>query len=233
MARSLLAAVAVAAFCCSGCGSGQTATAGSPVRPKVFVLWDATGATNSSLSYKQELISTIQHVAAEDGEVWAAVLDGQPITTAAITARNFGEAPPGAQAQERSEINQAVAEGFARNFIATFTKPEVVRGSGQLQGLLIASRTSGVTEIVMWSDAIVNEPNDRFDLSTATVPELNAEIAHWKPRFAGLKGTTVVVVGIGRAVHHVVTVERAHRLFQALVAGNGARLIWVPTLAQR
>jgi hypothetical protein len=231
MTRVLLVAVVVAALWCSGCGSGQPTSAGSPVHPKVFVLWDATGATNAIPSYKQELISTIQHVAAEEGEVFAALLDGQPITTAAITARNFGEAPPDTQPQERPAINQAVAEGFARDFVATFVTPEAVHGSGQLQGMLIASRTPGVTEILMWSDAVVNEAG--FDLSNAGIPELEAEIAHWKPQFAGLKGKTVVVVGVGRGVHRVVTVELAHRLFQALVAGNGARLIWVPTLAQR
>jgi hypothetical protein len=231
MTRMLLVAVVIAALWCSGCGSGQPTSAGNPAHPKTFVLWDATGAINTIPSYKQELISTIQHVAAEREEIFAAVIDGQPITTAAITARNFGEAPPDTQPQEQPAINQAVAEGFARDFVATFAKPETVRGSGQLQGLLIAAGTPGVHEIIMFTDAIVNEAG--FDLTYATPAELAAEVARWKPKLASLKGKRVVVIGAGRGVHRVVTVEHAYQLFHALVEGNDGKLEWLMTGAQR
>lgn len=233
MVRKPLAAALVAALC-SGCGSG-TPTQNAAVRApkKVYVEWDATGAVNTVPAYKQEVISLIQQVAAGDGEVFAAVLDGQPITTASVASRNFAEVPPETEPQERPAINQAVATGFARNFIATCTTHEVVAGSGQLQGLALAAATSGVSEVYMWSDGVVNEPANNFDLTTASAQELNAEIAQWKPKLTGLKGMTVVVVGAGRGAHRLITAERAHQLFQAVVEGNGGTLVWVPTLAQR
>ena len=90
-----------------------------------------------------------------------------------------------------------------------------------------------MSEIILWSDAVSNEPADRFDLSHASVAELEAEIARWKPRLVAVKNKTVVIVGVGRGAHRVVTVERAHRLFRELVEGNGGRLVWLQTLAQR
>lgn len=131
------------------------------------------------------------------------------------------------------EINQAVAEGFAKKFIAVLTERETVLGSGQLQGLRIAANTPDVTEIILWSDGIVNEPNDGFDLTTATPQDVATEIKRWTPTLAALRGKKVVVVGVGHGAHHVITVERAYRLFHALVDGNGGHLVWTPTLAQQ
>jgi hypothetical protein len=95
MARVFLAVAVAAALVCSGCGSDQTATNGSATPPKVFIEWDATGATNTIPSYKTELITTIQHLAAEHDEVLAAVLDGQPITTASVSVGSLRDVPTG------------------------------------------------------------------------------------------------------------------------------------------
>lgn len=232
MARTFLAAAVVAALLCSGCGSGQSADPKSAPSRRIVIEWDAGGATNTDPSYKQELIATIQQVAAARGEVFAVALDGQPITTAEIKTRNFAEMSPGMEAQEMRAANQAVAAGFAHDFIATFTRPELIHGSGELQGLLLASRTPGVSEIYVWTDGIVNEPGG-VDLYDANTSELEAETARWKPKLTGLKNRTVVIVGGGRGVHDLATVEHAHRLFRELVDGDGGHLVWTPTLAQR
>lgn len=229
--KAFLVSLAVAALALSGCGGGR-ATNSSPASARRVVLeWDATGATSRIASYRTELKNEVVHVAAEHGDLFAVVLDGQPLTTSSVTARNFAEAPP--DGIEPNHANEALAAGFAHDFITSFTPQETVAGSGQLQGLMLAAQTPHVGEVVLWSDGVVNEPADGFDLSAASVPELNAEIARWKPKLAGLRGVTVVIVGVGRGVHRIATVERAHRLFSALVEGNGGRLVWTPTLAQR
>jgi hypothetical protein len=231
MTRMYLVAALVAVLMLSGCGGGSK-TAGNTTHPKVFIEWDDSGFTRFAQSYKDEIVGAIHRIAAANGEIFAVVLDGQPITTASITERNFAEAPPGAEPQEMPAINQAVAEGFAKKFIATLTEHETVLGSGQLQGLRIAANTPGVTEIILWSDGVVNEPNDGFDLTTATAQDVATEIKRWMPTLAALRGKRVVVVGVGRGAHHVITVERAQRLCRAVVEGNGGHLVWTQTLAQ-
>lgn len=231
MTKMFVVAAVAAALMCGGCGSDPTNHAG-PRPPKVFVEWDETGATNTVPTFKHELATVIERVAVVPGEVLAAVIDGQPITTANITTSNFAEPLPEGKKPESIYI-KARAEGFVYNLMKTLSQRETVRGSGQLQGLRVAANTPGVTEIVMFSDGIVNEPEGGFDLSTASAQELEHEISRWKPLLAGLRGKSVTIAGVGRGVHWVATVERAERLFQALVEGNGARLVWTPTLAQR
>jgi hypothetical protein len=236
MTRKFLAVGVAAALVCSGCGGSQPTTGSTsadsqhPAPFRTFVEWDATGAINHIPSYKEELATVIQHVANARGEIFAAVIDGQPITTASITARNFGEPLPDGEEPESSTVESA-GDGFAYEFIARCTTHEVVRGSGQLQGLLVAARTPGVHEIIMFTDAIINEAG--FDLSNATPAELEAEIARWKPKLATLRNKQVTLVGTGRGVGRIVTVERAHRLFHEVVEGNGGHLEWLQTLAQR
>jgi hypothetical protein len=232
MPRKFLAIGVAVALACGGCASGQPTSSRSadPPTARTFVEWDATGAINHIANYKTELTSVIQHVADVRGEIFAAVIDGQPITTANITDRNFAAPLPDGEEPESSTIESA-GDGFAYTFAASCTNHETVRGSGQLQGLLVAADTPGVHEIIVFTDAIVNERG--FDLSTATPSELAAEIARWKPRLAILKNKKVVLVGVGRGVHSVVTVERAHHLFHEIVEGNGGRLEWLQTLAQR
>lgn len=231
MTKMLSVGFAAVVLALSGCAADPTTH--PPTGRRTIVEWDATGATSRLPSYRTELKDEIVHVAAERGDLFAAVLDGQPVTTASIDAHNFAQTPPEIEGGEVAEANEAFAEGFAHNFIASFASGEMLAGSGQLQGLLLTARTPDVAELFMWTDGIVDEPGDGFDLSTASVPELNAEIARWKPQLAGLHGITVVLIGVGRGVHHVITVERAHRLFTALVDENGGDLVWTPTLAQR
>jgi hypothetical protein len=229
MPRKLLAAAAVV-LACAGCGSSHQSSGSGDLPPRTFVQWDATAAVNFFPQYKTELINVIQHVAAERGQVFAAVIDGQPITTANIASRNFAEKLPDGEEPESSVV-EAAGDDFAHQFTANCTTREVVRGSGQLQGLLIAADTPGVREVVMFTDGIVNE--NGFDLSDATPSELQGEIARWKPKLTALKNMTVVLVGVGRGVHQVATVEAARHLFHEVVEGNGGHLQWLQTLAQR
>jgi hypothetical protein len=232
MVRCILASAVVAALLCSGCGAGQSRSSLDPQPRRTLLEWDAAGATSTDPSYKQELIKTIQHIAAERGEVFAVVLDGQPITTAEIKARNFAESPPGVEAQNLPAVSQAVATGFARDFIATLTRPEAIPGSGELQGLLLASHTPRISEIYLWSDSVVDEPGG-LNLYNASMAEIEAETARWKAKLTGLKNVTVVIVGGGHGIRNLQTVSRAHRLFREVIEDNGGHLVWTPTLAQR
>ncbi len=229
MIKFLLVGLAAVGLALSGCGAGQSSDPPHPSR-RIMIEWDATGATNRITGYREELKNELVNDAAEHDYVFAAVLDGQPVTTASIVAHDFAQPPPDTEGEEAAEDNASYAEGVAHNLVTSAGR-ETVAGSGQLQGLLVAARTPGVGEVVLFSDGIVNEPN--FDLSTADGLTLNTEIKRWKPKLVGLRGVTVVVVGVGREVGKIVTVERAHRLFAALVDGNGGHLVWTPTLAQR
>lgn len=229
MIRFLLVGLAAVGLALSGCGAGQSSDSPHPSR-RIMIEWDATGATNRIAGYRSELKNELVHDAVERDYVFAAVLDGQPVTTASVVAHDFAQPPPETEGEEAAEDDAAFAEGFAHNLAASAGR-ETVTGSGQLQGLLVAVHTPGIGEVFLWSDGVVNEPG--FDLSTASDAELDAEIARWKPKLVGLRGVTVVVVGVGRGVGKVATVERAHRLFFAIVNGNGGHLVWTPTLAQR
>ncbi|HUA74354.1 MAG TPA: hypothetical protein VL988_06325 [Solirubrobacteraceae bacterium] len=233
MTRPFLVGFAIAALALSGCGADQSTDPPRDGARRVMNLWDATGATSRIASYRTELTNTIVKEAADHDDVFVAVLDGQPVTTAGLRDHNFAQAPPEMEGEEAAKANQAFAAGFAHQFIASFGAREAVAGSGQLEGLELAARTPHVAEVMLWSDGIVNERGDGFDLSTASANEVTAEIARWKPKLAGLHDVTVVIVGVGRGVHHLATVEEAHRLFTGLVDGNGGHLVWTPILAQR
>lgn len=238
MARPLAVGAVVAALIGGVCGCGQSTTsssdppAGDPPSPRATLLeWDKTGATSSDRVYRDELAEAVAKIASERGEVLAVALDGQPLTTAEIEHRNFAQPPPEGSGVDTALLNEAVAHGFARRFLARARRPEEVVGSGQLQGLELASALPAVTEVILWSDAVVNEAG--FNLTSATTAEVHAEVARWRPKLAGLRNKTVVIVGGGRGVHQVVTVERARQLFHELVGGSGGHLIWTPTLSQR
>jgi hypothetical protein len=227
MTRYILAAAVAAALVCSGCGTSQ-----DPTGPrKVFVEWDATGTINTVPGYREEVIRAVERFAVKRDEVFAAVIDGQPITTANIKSQSFALHAPGSEGGEIPGGIEAIGAGFAHDFVAGFGTPETVLGSGQLQGLQIAANTPGVSEIYMWTDAIVNEAG--FNLSIATPAEIKTEIAYWKPKLANLANKTVLLLGVGRGVHHATTVERAHYLFAALLQDDHGHLEWLQTLAQR
>jgi hypothetical protein len=234
MVRCIRAGIVAVALALGGCAAGQSITdPPQQTASRRVVLWDETGATSRIASYRTELAKTIVHDAGEGDDVFAAALDGQPVTTADLREHNFAQAPPETEGEEAREDNEAFAEGFARQFMASIPARERVVGSGQLQGLELAAHTPHVAEVTLWSDGIVNEPSDGFDLSTASASEVTAEVARWKPKLAGLHDVTVAIVGVGRGVHHLATVEEAHRLFSGLVDGNGGHLVWTPVLAQR
>jgi hypothetical protein len=233
--KPFVAGAVVAVLAVSGCGTSQPIrnSKADPPSHHVFVEWDETGATATDPSYREEVVDLIEHAARQHGEVLAVVLDGQPITTADIEHRDFAEPPPEG-AEDTEALIESIASGFAHELLTQAARPEEVRGSGQLQGLQIAATTPGVGEIILWSDGIVNEPADHFDLSDANQQEIQTEIALWSPKLTALKNKTVVIVGVGRGVHEVITVEHAHRFFQVLVEEDaGGDLIWTPTLAQR
>lgn len=218
----------------AACGTTTTTkNAASINQTKVVVEWDGSGFSRFASLYQEEVVTTIQEMAAKEDQVLTCVLDGQPVTTADITTTDFGASlrKEEVEKEEESETKQAIAAGLAKTLISH--AKEVVPGSGQLQGLELAAETPGVTRIYQWTDGVVNEPTNHFSLTSATKNQITAEIRQWQPRLKGLEGKTVIIVGVGRGVHQVATVERAHRLYRALVEGkNGGHLVWTPTLYQ-
>jgi hypothetical protein len=211
MRRKSLIAVAVLGLLLGGCGAVKP-----PDPPtKVFVAWDDSGFSRFVRSYETEVVEAVQKLAAEHDEVLGVVMDGQPLTTADISRQYFSPTGPEEDAEERSESLATMAAEFAKKLI--HVQPETVAGSGQLQALELAAGIPGVSKILMWTDAIVNEPANHFNLTNASQSEIEAEIRHWQPRLRALNGKQVELIGVGHGVHSVATVERAKRLFKAIV----------------
>jgi len=230
--KSLVAAVAVSLML-AACGTTTTTNNVTHPNPtKVVVEWDGSGFSRFANLYKEEVTAVIQKLAAQEDEVLTSVLDGQPITTGSFTTTNFADSlqKEEVEKEEEPETKQAIAAGLAKTLIAR--AKEIVPGSGQLQGLELAANTPGVARIYQWTDGVVNEPSNHFSLTGASESQVTAEIRQWQPRLRGLKGKTVVIIGVGRGVNQVTAVERAHRLFRALVEGNGGQLTWTPTAEQ-
>ncbi len=231
--KSLTVAGAVS-LTLAACGTTTTTNNAASVQPtKIVVEWDGSGFNRFANLYKEEVTAVMQELAAQKDEVMTTVLDGQPITTAGFITINFADSlhKEEVEKEQEPETKQAIAAGLVKTLIAN--AKEVVRGSGQLQGLELAAETPGVTRIYQWTDGVINEPANRFSLTGATESQVTAEIRQWQPRLTGLRGKTVMIIGVGRGVNQVTTVERAHRLFRAVVEGkNGGHLVWTPTLAQ-
>ena len=228
--KTLVAGALAAALAVCGCGASHAKR--DPKRlgqPHVLIAADKTGATAVDPEYKNEITALIERLAKEHADVDAVALDGQPLTTGAVESRNFAEPPPEG-VEDTEALEEAVGSGFAHNFLEHAAEPENVHGSGQLQGLKLAAGLH-VSEVDMWTDGIVNEAD--FDLTRASSAEVQSEIARWKPQLRQLAGKTVVLIGVGRGVHEVATVERAHELFTALVTGDGGHLVWAHTLSTR
>lgn len=225
---------AILSIALAACGTTSTVTPARLAKPqtKVVVEWDGPGFGRFARLYEEEMIALMQRLAADKDYVLTAVLDGQPLTTAKITATNFASSlkEEGIEKREETEAKQAIAEGIVKTLIAH--AKAIVPGSGELQGLELAANTPNVSEIYQWTDAVVNEPDGHFDLTSANNNQLAAEIAKWRPRLAGIRNKTVVVVGVGHGVGQAKTVERAHHLYRAVIEGNGGHLVWTQTLGQ-
>lgn len=237
MNRKLAVAAVIASLMLAACGGTTTTQPVTQARltkaqTKVVIEWDGSGFARFANLYKEELTALIQKLAAHHDDVLSVVLDGQPITTAKITTTDFASSlsQEEVEKEEEPEDKQAIAKGLATTLIAR--AKETVPGSGQLQGLELAANTPGISRVYQWTDGIVNEPSNHFNLTSATQTQIAAEIRQWHPHLKGLKGKTVVIIGAGQGVHAVSTVERAHQLFNALVNGNGGHLVWTQTLAQ-
>jgi adenosyl cobinamide kinase/adenosyl cobinamide phosphate guanylyltransferase len=236
MNRILAVVAATVSLVLAACGGATTQNITRASQPsahaKVEVQWDGSGFDRFATLYREEVAALLQTLAVRGDDVLTVVLDGQPLTTANVKNTNFAASLYGdeVEKEEEPEIKQAMAAGLAKTLIAR--AKEIVPGSGQLQGLELAANTPGVTEIYQWTDGVVNEPGDHFSLTDASENRITAEIKKWQPLLKKLKDKTVVVVGVGQGVHEVITVERAHRLFRALVEGDGGHLVWTPTIGQ-
>lgn len=236
MKQLLAIAAAGVSLVLAACGSTTTQNitqaSHTSVPAKVEVQWDGSGFGRFASLYQEEVTALMQNLAAHGDDVLTVVLDGQPITTAEVKDTNFAASLQGdeVEKQEEPEIKQAMAAGLAKTLLAR--AKEIIPGSGQLQGLELAAGTPGVTTLYQWTDGVVNEPSDHFSLTGASESQVSAEIRRWLPLLKGLKGKTVMMVGVGQGVHLPITVERAHRLFRALVEGDGGHLVWTQTVGQ-
>lgn len=240
--RAMLAASVLAlVLALAGCG-GRPATPPAGTlqerdlaaagRTTVLFVDGSASFRRYAADYEPEVMAITETVAGRGGRVLACVVDGQPLTTARITSTDFSQVPVGGSDPAiRQRFNQAKALGLTRTLEHLVRRPSSVSGSGQLEALELAADTPALTAVIFWTDAIVNQL-DGFSVARASDAQIERQVRRWAPRLAGLRGRTVVLVGVGRGTGHAGAVMRAKRLFAGLSAAAGFRLYWAQSLAQ-
>lgn len=221
-----------------GCGRTEEArnTTATGQGRVTWELFDCSGFRRFAADYVPDLLTVAKHVAAQDppGKLAFACVDGQPLTNARVTTVDFGTRPQGADLDPGivADLNRAKAEGLKTDFEARIKAGRHDDGSGLLQGLKFAADQPGLARVYFWTDGEVRDREGGFNLPTATAPEIEAQVKHWAPRLAGLRGVQVVLVGGGRGAQNQETALKAEQLFRALLKAVGGELVWTPTLGQ-
>jgi hypothetical protein len=214
-----------------GGGSGSTDAIGNSKVKPTWMLIDSSSFHRYAAAYLPEMEAVARDVVAPArGRILAASVDGSPLTSAELLAVDFSKNPVAVDDPDLfARFNQARATAFGRRFQQLVAARQTVHGSGLLEALALTTSAPG--DVFMWSDGIENAGG--FDLSHATDRALRREIQRWSKRLRGrLRGRRVTLVGVGRGVHDSATVERAHRLFAAVVSAGGGKLRWRQTLAE-
>jgi hypothetical protein len=207
-----------------GAGSVPTDAIGNSKIAPTWMLIDSSSFRRYSADYLPEMEDVARDVVAPArGRILAASIDGSPLTTAKLLAVDFSKSPVAVDDPDLiARFNQARAHAFGRRFQQLVATRQTVHGSGLVEALALASSVPG--DIYLWCDGVENVGG--FDLSHTTERELRGEIRRWSGRLRGrLRGRIVTVVGAGRGVHDPATVERAHRLFDAVVRASDGALV--------
>jgi hypothetical protein len=236
--------IAVAPALLTGCGGGGEATGASgsasvtagatESRPLDVVLPDCS---HSFRRQSKQLVPEMIKVALDSAEqrrmLWAGCFAGAPLRNLVWDPKiDFGELPDSVARNSRlaDRFNQARALGLRKEFKKIiYDTPRKAPGSGQLEALELASQTPGVGRVVMFTDALVLEP-EGIVLRTATKPEVEEAIARWAPRMRGLKGVELVFVGVGLGSLSAKSVRNAKTLFHGLAEEVGATFSWTRSL---
>jgi hypothetical protein len=232
---SAIALVLMAAGCGASSpgvgGSGPTDAIGSSEVKPTWILIDNSSFHRYAADYLPEMEAVARDVVAPArGRILAASIDGSPLTTAELLAVDFSKSAVAMDDRDLlARFNQARATAFGRRFQQLVAARQTVHGSGLLEALALTTSAPG--DVYMWTDGVENVGG--FDLSHASESALRHEIQRWRERLRGrFQGHRVTLVGVGRGVHDPATVERAHRLFAAVVSAGGGRLRWRQTLAE-
>lgn len=241
--------LAAAAFFGSGCGGGGTGAQRTTTAPEhvgrnvpvVFLLFDCSGFRRIAPEFEPDLVKVAEDAARHRQKLEFACVDGTPLTTARVLTVDFSRLP-GADVNPEvadvddetfQQVNLARAQSLRPEFHLRIMHGRETVGSGLLEGLVLPAQQANVVRIVFWTDAEVRDPDDGFNLPTATPAEMRAEVRRWIPRLRGLAGRTVVVVGAGRGAQTQATALKAKRLFTALIdRGVHGHLVWTRTLDQ-
>lgn len=241
-ALSALAIAAVSAFL-AGCGgdeiahtqgSGMVAVTATSSRELDLVMPDCS---RSFRRYSKQLVPEMVTVALDSASkrriLFAGCFAGAPLRHLVWDPRvDFDDLPDAVARNDRmaDRINKARALGLANQFRRIIRQtPRRAGGSGQLEALELASQTPGVARVVMFTDALIREP-EGIVLRTATRSEVEDAVARWASRMQGLNGVHLVFVGVGLGSLSAKSVRNARHLFGGLAHAVGASFSWTRSL---
>jgi hypothetical protein len=233
---ALLVALALPIGGATGCGEVAD-THGSTHAPPFLathrvdiVYGDCSSFRGNTEAFVPQMVTIAERSAIEQRVLWAGCFDGAPLRTLHWKPKvDFGDLPRDVRrnATVAKRVDLARALGMRRSFMTMIrTTPRRVRGSGQLEALELAAETKGVGRVFMFTDGIVHQV-DGISLNTATRAQIDRTIARWAPRLTGLRGATLLFVGVGRDAYRTAVVRNAKELFRGLAAKVGvARFGW-------
>ena len=224
----------------AGCGSPQSnadrqAAAFLSAHRLDLLFADCSGSyRQASESFVPTMVEIAQNTAQARRILWAGCFDGAPMRMLVWNPQvDFGEIPSTLSGNPglTNRFNQARALGLRGPLDTTIrTTPTRVPGSGQLEALELASLTSGVGRVYLFSDAEIHEAGVP-SMNTATPAQIAQTVKLWVPRLRGLKGVQLLLIGVGRGVHNAAAVRNAELLFRTIANDVGvASYSWSQTL---
>lgn len=252
-ARRLAIAAAFLALltACAGCGAsadgagGGTSAASAVCDAKaatavrksdtVYIGWpDVTYSTNKTrASYLPDMVTFARMAAKQRSPLLMDAFTGAPEnTTDWPVACDFSSTPSalGGNADLERAFLRSQAEKLRPEFRALLNKPGARGGSPLLNlfvlsGYAISSHPGTNACIALFTDAGVLEPG--FNVNMMLTPTQQEElVARWAPRLERLRGSKVIVVGVGRGTKLTIEqLEYVRTVLSKLLVRVGAELI--------
>jgi len=220
---ALLLGGVVALAGCAEEGQGQAAS-----RRNAVLLVDCSGSTAAFRStWIPEVIGATAQALNRRQLVWIDCIDGSPLATARFVLRLDGRNIPSAYEGNEvlaDEFNRARAASLRPKLEQLFAGTRRARGSGILDGLEAAGGLRPA-QVVLWTDGLVIQAENRIDLNKPLSPASERGIVDtWAPRLAGLRGAQVTIVGVGTGAHSALSARQVRRLFPELLSKAGANV---------
>lgn len=233
----------VATLAIGGCGGTETtaptkAERDLQTRPLDLVMTDCSGSFKDGLAGFTGTLKAVTVDSATRGRrLWHGCFDGSPLRTLGWDPKvDFGDMPDSVEASGKVEtrFTEARALGTVKKIERAIASTEVrVAGSGQLEALEVAAKTSDTGRVFMLTDLITFEV-DGLILRKASDKEIRQTVSTWLPRLGdGLQGVQVFIVGYGLNAGSSRAARNAVDLFTDLITRAGGKVSITKDLPDR